>query len=39
MSLAWTALVAALITVEKTFPWRRAVTWGTAGVLLALASR
>jgi predicted metal-binding membrane protein len=37
MSLAWMALVAALITVEKTFPLRRAVTWGTAAVLLALA--
>lgn len=31
------ALFAALITLAKTFPWRRAATWGTAGVLIALA--
>ncbi|MEK6229221.1 MAG: DUF2182 domain-containing protein [Actinomycetota bacterium] len=37
MSLAWTALVAALIALEKTLPWGRAVTWGTAAVLLVLA--
>jgi predicted metal-binding membrane protein len=37
MSLAWMAMVGALIALEKTFPWRRAVTWTTAGVLLALA--
>jgi predicted metal-binding membrane protein len=37
MSLAWMALVAALITLEKTLPWRRLVTWGTAAVLLILA--
>jgi predicted metal-binding membrane protein len=37
MSLTWMAFVAALITLEKTLPWRRAVTWGTAAVLLALA--
>lgn len=37
MSLAWTALVAALIALEKTLPWGRAVTWITAAVLLALA--
>jgi predicted metal-binding membrane protein len=37
MSLAWTALVAALIALEKTLPWGRAVTWITATVLLALA--
>jgi predicted metal-binding membrane protein len=37
MSLAWTALVAALIAFEKTLPWGRAVTWTTAAVLLALA--
>jgi hypothetical protein len=29
--------VAALITLEKTLPWRRLVTWGTAAVLLILA--
>jgi predicted metal-binding membrane protein len=37
MSLAWMALVAALIALEKTLPWRRLVTWGTAAVLLSLA--
>jgi predicted metal-binding membrane protein len=37
MSLTWMALVAALIALEKTVPWRRTVTWGTAAVLLALA--
>ena len=37
MSLAWMALLAALITLEKTFPWRRAATWSTTVVLLALA--
>jgi predicted metal-binding membrane protein len=37
MSLAWTALVAALIALEKMLPYGRAVTWGTAAVLLALA--
>jgi hypothetical protein len=31
------AFVAALIALEKTVPWGRAVTWGTAAVLLALA--
>jgi predicted metal-binding membrane protein len=37
MSLAWMALVAALIALEKTLPWRRAATWSTAAVLLVLA--
>jgi predicted metal-binding membrane protein len=37
MSLTWMAVIAALITVEKTIPWRRAATWGTAGVLIVLA--
>jgi predicted metal-binding membrane protein len=37
MSLAWMALVAALIALEKTLPWRRTVAWGTAIVLLVLA--
>src|SRR4051812_35226246 len=36
MSLAWMALVAALITIEKTLPWRRVATYTTAAVLLAL---
>ena len=37
MSLTWMALVAALIALEKTVPWRRLATWATAGVLIALA--
>jgi predicted metal-binding membrane protein len=37
MSITWMALIAALITWEKTIPWRRAATWGTAAVLIALA--
>jgi predicted metal-binding membrane protein len=37
MSLAWMAFVAALITLEKSLPWRRVATWGTAAVLLLLA--
>lgn len=37
MRVTWMAVVAALIALEKTVPWRRAVTWGTAAVLLALA--
>ena len=37
MSLTWMAFVAALIALEKTIPWRRAATWGTAAVLLVLA--
>jgi predicted metal-binding membrane protein len=36
MSLAWMAFVAGLIAAEKTLPWGRAVTYGTAAVLLAL---
>jgi predicted metal-binding membrane protein len=36
MSVAWMALVAALIAVEKTLPWRRAATYGTAVLLLTL---
>jgi hypothetical protein len=30
--------VAALIAGEKLLPWRRAATYGTAGLLLALAA-
>jgi predicted metal-binding membrane protein len=37
MSLTWMAFVAALIALEKTVPWRRVATWGTAAVLLTLA--
>lgn len=36
MSIAWMAFVAALIAAEKTLPWRRAVTYGTAAILLGL---
>jgi predicted metal-binding membrane protein len=38
MSLTWMAVVAAMIALEKTVPWGRAVTWGTAAVLLVLAT-
>jgi predicted metal-binding membrane protein len=37
MSLVWMAFVAGLITLEKTLPWRRLATWGTATALLLLA--
>jgi predicted metal-binding membrane protein len=37
MSITWMVLIAALITLEKTVPWRRAATWGTAAILIALA--
>ncbi len=37
MSLTWMAVVAAMIALEKTVPWRRTVTWGIAALLLALA--
>jgi predicted metal-binding membrane protein len=36
MSVSWMALVAGLIAVEKTLPWRRMVTYGTTAVLLGL---
>jgi predicted metal-binding membrane protein len=36
MSLVWMAFVAGLIAFEKLIPWRRAATYGTAGVLLVL---
>ena len=36
MSIAWMAFVAALIAAEKLLPWRRAATYGTAALLLAL---
>jgi predicted metal-binding membrane protein len=37
MSLSWMAFIAALIALEKTLPWGRAVTWGTAAILVVLA--
>ncbi len=36
MSLTWMAVVAGLIAVEKTLPWRRVATYGTAVLLLTL---
>ena len=36
MSVTWMAIVAGLIAIEKVLPWRRAATYGTALVLLAL---
>jgi predicted metal-binding membrane protein len=36
MSIAWMAFVSALIAAEKTLPWRRVATYGTAGILLVL---
>ena len=36
MSVAWMAFVAGLIALEKTLPWRRVATYGTAVVLLTL---
>ncbi len=36
MSVAWMALVAALITLEKTLPWGRPVTNGIAALLFVL---
>jgi predicted metal-binding membrane protein len=36
MSVTWMALVAGVIAVEKTLPWRRVVTYATAALLLGL---
>ncbi len=36
MSVTWMAVVAGLIAVEKTLPWRRLATYGTTAVLLVL---
>ena len=36
MSIAWTVFIAALIAAEKVLPWRRAVTYATAALLLVL---
>jgi predicted metal-binding membrane protein len=38
MSVAWMAFVAALIAAEKTLPWRRVATYGTAALLLVLGA-
>ena len=36
MSVTWMAVVAGLIAFEKTVPWRRVASYGTAAVLLAV---
>ena len=36
MSVVWMAVVAGLIAFEKTIPWRRVASYGTAGVLAVL---
>ena len=36
MSVSWMAVVAGLIAVEKTLPWRRVATYATVGMLLLL---
>jgi predicted metal-binding membrane protein len=36
MSITWMAVVAGLIAFEKTVPWRRLATYGTAAVLAVL---
>jgi predicted metal-binding membrane protein len=36
MSIAWMAFVAALIAAEKTLPWGRLATYGTAAILVTL---
>jgi predicted metal-binding membrane protein len=36
MSVFWMVVVAVLIAIEKTLPWRRAATYGTAAILLVL---
>jgi predicted metal-binding membrane protein len=37
MSIAWMALVAGLIALEKLLPWRRTATWSATAMLLLLA--
>jgi predicted metal-binding membrane protein len=36
MSIVWMTVVAALIAIEKTLPWRRVATYGTTAALFAL---
>ena len=36
MSITWMAIVAGLIAIEKTLPWRRIATYTAAAVLLVL---
>ena len=37
MSVSWMAVVAGLIAIQKTLPWRRITTYGTSALLLTLA--
>jgi predicted metal-binding membrane protein len=36
MSVVWMAFIAGVIAIEKTLPWRRVATYGTAAVLVVL---
>ena len=36
MSVIWMAVVAGLIALEKTVPWRRVASYGTTAILLTL---
>jgi predicted metal-binding membrane protein len=36
MSIVWMAVVAGIIAVEKTLPWRRGVTYATAALLATI---
>jgi predicted metal-binding membrane protein len=36
MSIAWMAIVAGVIAAEKTIPWRRVATYGTAALFLCI---
>ncbi|HZU72984.1 MAG TPA: DUF2182 domain-containing protein [Acidimicrobiales bacterium] len=36
MSVIWMAVIAGLVAVEKTLPWRRTASYSTAAVLMAL---
>jgi predicted metal-binding membrane protein len=38
MSVFWMAIVAGLIAIQKTLPWRRTATYGTAALLLVLGA-
>jgi predicted metal-binding membrane protein len=38
MSLAWMALIAVLVALEKVGPWQRGARFATAGVLIVLAA-
>ena len=38
MSVVWMAVLAGLIAVEKTLPWRRVATYGAAAILVVLGA-